>query len=300
MFSGQRTKLARRIINAEKFGADTHGDRIRTYTKPHSNRTQSVMYRVLGQLACLCLDLCVVFVVAVERCVRYVLAWMGVGTIDSAALTRTFEHETGPVLFLLHGSGSNESQFIVAQHILRDLPVATINFQMRRDDPIQVAAQQLRNDIEKRQIRRVVLVGMSMGGLVAAYYAERLAASANVKVERVITISTPFQGATLLKQRWLSAILNTTRHRQMNPGSVFLQELNAHIARSSIPYRTFGSTSDLHVFEECSYPDPEPVDHHHCCCTYPGHIAITLKPNIYDGVRAEYMQTLTLTTNTRN
>jgi triacylglycerol lipase len=62
------------------------------------------------------------------------------------------------------------------------------------------------------------LVGLSMGGLVARYYLQRLGGLD--RVERLVTISAPHHGT------WMAYGLPRTNCWQMRPGSAFVRDLN--------------------------------------------------------------------------
>lgn len=70
-------------------------------------------------------------------------------------------------------------------------------------------------------IDRFVFLGHSMGGLVAAYYAEHYAKQDGVTVEHVISIATPWQGTPSIDAFWklggcVAKSKETKRHRQMS------------------------------------------------------------------------------------
>jgi triacylglycerol lipase len=64
----------------------------------------------------------------------------------------------------------------------------------------------------------VNLVGFSMGGLVARYYAQRL--DPEGRLRRLVTISSPHSGTWTAYLRWNPGA------RQMRPGSAFLRDLD--------------------------------------------------------------------------
>ena len=88
------------------------------------------------------------------------------------------------------------------------------------DAPLEDLAQQVADFVDRRlaQQQPFDMVGFSMGGLIARYYAQRL--GGRNRVQRLVTVSAPHQGTALAL---LSARAGV---RQMRPGSAFLQALN--------------------------------------------------------------------------
>ena len=77
--------------------------------------------------------------------------------------------------------------------------------------------EKLALEIEKRNIKQPILVGYSMGGLIAVRYAQKHGWD---KVEKMITIAAPFRGSKLAQLiKWLPA------GKDMFPESDFLKEL---------------------------------------------------------------------------
>jgi pimeloyl-ACP methyl ester carboxylesterase len=128
-----------------------------------------------------------------------------------------------PIL-LIHGLMHNQSGWIWLrrQIKLEKLgPVYTINLEPRHgsieDFADQVAARAREIERETGQ-SGLILIGHSMGGLVASYYAEHLAPAG--KVTDIITLGTPFDGTrpAFVSGRAICAM-------EMRPGSPLLQEL---------------------------------------------------------------------------
>lgn len=128
-----------------------------------------------------------------------------------------------PIL-LIHGLMHNQSGWLWLRRQIkleRLGPVYTINLEPRHasieEYADQVAARAREIERETGQ-SGLILIGHSMGGLVASYYAEHLAPAG--KVADIITLGTPFDGtrpAFMSKQAPCTA--------EMQPGSPLLQEL---------------------------------------------------------------------------
>ena len=127
-----------------------------------------------------------------------------------------------PVL-LVHGVLVNDGVWLYFRRYLGRQgirPIYTINYGPPLAD-IEVFAEQLDAKIETicaaTGARRVVLIGHSMGGLVARAYLRRFG---NRRIERLITLGTPHHGSVL-------AYLFPGRSlAQLRPGNAWLAELN--------------------------------------------------------------------------
>lgn len=129
----------------------------------------------------------------------------------------------GPVL-LIHGWSLNRGCFwLLRRRLLRDgwSPVCCLDYRSLRSD-VEGGAARLRDAVDHlahalgtRQ--PVTLIGHSLGGLVARYYARRYPAAA---VRRIVTLGTPHRGTQLAR-------LHGGRGHKLAPGSQFLNTLNA-------------------------------------------------------------------------
>ena len=196
------------------------------------------------------------------------------------------ENESVPIL-LIHGSGFNQSEWIIGRkHLMkkdcdketktesqRDCDVVmktefqhssndttrnvySFDWDTSNESDIEHYTSHLEKKIneilETRPNRDIILIGHSMGGLMAGYYTEYIAKSARVNVLKVITIATPWQGTSALEpfvkiRSFLGLNEMAKRYQQMLPNSLFLRELNEMIRDSTVPYMTIGSYHDLMV-----------------------------------------------------
>jgi pimeloyl-ACP methyl ester carboxylesterase len=193
------------------------------------------------------------------------------------------------LIVLLHGSGADDVQFLLARRFLRDLPVVTLNIPHTRSTTIRECAETLHATLRDHPATQLVLVGVSMGGLVAAAAAYNYLAPG--RVAGVVTIGSPWRGAPLLLRTpdWFRL---PQRHVEMTPGSAVLAGLGKQASeRMDIPLLTIGSLADLHVPDAYSTPGKF-VHHEHVSLQVPGHIALTLDWRIWRRVRSFALQLL--------
>lgn len=170
-----------------------------------------------------------------------------------------------PAIILLHGSGSSPgSMYAVRKNIEKDYYGSV--FVPAYDQPWGGAADatiasltdglviQMERICKQTDQRKVVFVGHSLGGLLAADYADRWAESQGVTVLGIVSICTPWHGTTRLSDGWskmVSAMVGPpARHNDMRPDSDFVQRIRAS---SKIPQiRTIGTTTDILVPVECA------------------------------------------------
>ncbi|MGE3954720.1 MAG: esterase/lipase family protein [Parachlamydiales bacterium] len=135
-----------------------------------------------------------------------------------------------PILFV-HGFNHNQSAWVFLRLRLRLAgfgPLYSVDLSPT-GRPIEVMAQEverLAGQIEQEtRVHNLVLVGHSMGGIVASYYTEELAPFG--KVSHLITLGTPFYGTR-------SACLQSCPSaKAMRPGSELLAELRERIGANT-------------------------------------------------------------------
>lgn len=182
-----------------------------------------------------------------------------------------------PIL-LLHGSGFNQSEWLVGRRFLNRKEygsVFSINYDgLASNDPGKGIEDYALGPVsaEVRRIKKltgcdkVIVIGHSLGGLVAGYYAEHGAERDGVTVEHVITIASPWQGTPAVDMfwklgGWFSQDHETKRHQQMSvvggtkADPQFRQRLVAKARESEVRgvrrYYNIWSTTDYAVPSAC-------------------------------------------------
>lgn len=148
-----------------------------------------------------------VLIAPFERC------WMGGDRLAPGA--------DRPPLLLVHGYGCSRAIWWWQRRRLEAAGwrVATINLEpiyTSIDNYVEPLARRVDEVLAQTAASRLILVGHSMGGLVARAYLRRHGAS---KVRCLVTLATPHAGS------WLARLGSGENARQMRPGSSWLAEL---------------------------------------------------------------------------
>jgi len=282
------------------------------------------------------------FILSILRDIRYVFKVAFLTITNQASLRKPIILNEGakktPII-LVHGSGGTQLEWIesipyIEKH-LPDHPIYAFSLDYMFDVQTEQQTSALRihsieqyaerlsrcinwvlnrtyyNEQERKQI---CLIGHSMGGLIASYYAKNLAGNLNNNMVvnsslnnnlnsnlnnsitvNVFSISSPYGGAPLLNYKIFKKILNTTRHKQMTPKSEFLTNLTSDIKEqcrtdsmnlfaNSVSCRTitFGSEQDIHVPD--SYAKSPNTNYTHITCNGYGHFSIVSAEKIWKAV----------------
>lgn len=191
------------------------------------------------------------------------------------------ESQGSPIL-LVHGYAQNQSDWFWVQYQLKQWgmgPVYTVNL-WNPFSGIEVHAETLAQKIQflknKHPHQAITLIGHSMGGLVASYYAENMA---DDRIKKIITLGTPFYGTRIAG---LGAGLNA---EQMAPNSDFLDSLREKIQNSSIPYYHLASQMDNMIVPwDSALMNPIASDNEHVIPDQ-GHVRLLVSPEVLDKVK---------------
>jgi pimeloyl-ACP methyl ester carboxylesterase len=129
----------------------------------------------------------------------------------------------GTPILLLHGLVDNRSIFTILRRHLRRRGfgrVWTMNYQILTSD-VRTAARTLAETVEaicdQTGYERIHVIGHSMGGLVARYYAQKL--GGDTRIHTIVTLGTPHRGTQAAR------LVPGGICRQLIPGSDIIGEL---------------------------------------------------------------------------
>lgn len=200
-----------------------------------------------------------------------------------------------PVL-LIHGSGFNQSEWLPLRAYLatdpRVGPTYTVNFgglcwhnksSSIHDIAVDRVLPVLELMFQDTGARKAILVGHSLGGLIAAEVAEKVAKSG--EIVKVITICSPFLGAPVLELAAKVCALQRT-DLQMRVGSPHLQALCAAIAHKEAQdtgarYYQIGSRMDVIVPGQYAVLPLSREHRRRVLNGVEGHYSVVLSPRVW-------------------
>lgn len=186
--------------------------------------------------------------------IRHCGLWVASGASDIIYENPNFQTtgaEDDTAILCIHGTADRASSFsLIAERMLPNLPstvscIHLLSFDKRAvGGGIEEFSEQLKNKIIQHGYKKIILMGHSRGGLVAAHYAEYLAQDMDVAIKAIFTIGTPFGGSELAygPLSWVSESI-----KQMQPGSQFLSDLAVKLQVTQYPYHCFAAENDLIV-----------------------------------------------------
>ncbi|MFJ3638908.1 esterase/lipase family protein [Streptomyces sp. NPDC090108] len=191
----------------------------------------------------------------------------------------------GPPVVLLHGFIDNRSVFVLLRRSLaqhgRDR-VVSLNYSPLTCD-IRTAAELLGRHVEEICARtgsdRVDIVGHSLGGLIARYYAQCL--GGDLRVRTLVTLGTPHAGTRAVPLANAHPIV-----RQMRPGSPLLEELTRPAPGCRTRFVSFWSDLDsvMDPLEAACVDHPD-LDARNVRVSGIGHLALPVHPAVAAGIR---------------
>ncbi|MFH9073700.1 esterase/lipase family protein [Streptomyces alboflavus] len=190
-----------------------------------------------------------------------------------------------PPVLLLHGFIDNRSVFVLlrrnlAQHGRQHLE--SLNYSPLTCD-IRTAAELLGRHIEEICERtghdRVDIVGHSLGGLIARYYAQRLGGDARVRT--LVTLGTPHSGTRVAPLADAHPIV-----RQMRPGSDVVAELREPAPGCRTQFVSFWSELDqiMDPVETACVDHPDLIAQN-VRVSGIGHLALPVHPAVATAIR---------------
>ncbi|MGW6056629.1 lipase family alpha/beta hydrolase [Streptomyces sp. NPDC055189] len=193
--------------------------------------------------------------------------------------------ESRPPVVLLHGFIDNRSVFVLLRRSLAQhggQHVESLNYSPLTCD-IRTAAELLGRHIEEICERtghhQVDIVGHSLGGLIARYYAQRLRGDARVRT--LVTLGTPHEGTRVVPLADAHPIV-----RQMRPGSDVIEELREPAPDCRTRFVSFWSDLDqlMAPLETACVNHPDLIAQN-VRVSGIGHLALPVHPAVAAGIR---------------
>ncbi len=149
-------------------------------------------------------------------------------------------------VLLIHGYLRNQSDWLWFRKQILSLgfPIYTINLTPRLGSIQEISFNSINDKIaqikQQTNCKEIILIGHSMGGLIANYYSEYCDEAALIK--RVISIAAPFHGTTI------SVLAAGANAKQMLPDAIFTNDLREKIAKSKRQHFEIATQLDNIIF----------------------------------------------------
>ncbi|MEU5534639.1 alpha/beta fold hydrolase [Streptomyces sp. NPDC020362] len=192
---------------------------------------------------------------------------------------------TAPPVVLLHGFIDNRSVFVLLRRNLAQngrQRITSLNYSPLTCD-IRKAAELLGRHVEEICERtgsgRVDIVGHSLGGLIARYYAQCL--GGDLRVRTLVTLGTPHSGTRAVPLASAHPIV-----RQMRPDSEVIEELTRPAPGCRTRFVSFWSDLDsvMDPLETACIDHPD-LDVQNVRVSGIGHLALPVHPAVAAGIR---------------
>jgi pimeloyl-ACP methyl ester carboxylesterase len=157
-------------------------------------------------------------------------------------------NESHPPVLLLHGYLGTRGSMYILERRLNDDGICVFSFNLGslnvRD--IRTSAFLIHRKIEsilaQTPVRKIDIIGHSMGGLIGLYYVKKL--GGHEKVRKLVMMGTPMRGTWAALLGVATVGLVSASAWQLLPGSRFLKELNSGLLPSGVQYFTIAAQRD--------------------------------------------------------
>jgi len=156
--------------------------------------------------------------------------------------------ERNPPVLLIHGfMGTRGSMFPLEQRLVRDgFNVISFNLGLLNVRDIRTSALLIHRKVEailkQSGVRRIDIVGHSMGGLIGLYYIKRLGGQQAVR--RMVMLGTPARGTWAAVLGVATLGLWSSSSWQLLPGSDFLADLHQGPLPNEVEFFTIAAERD--------------------------------------------------------
>lgn len=156
--------------------------------------------------------------------------------------------ESRPPVLLIHGYLGTRGSMYILERRLNDDGICVFSFNLGslnvRD--IRTSAFLIHRKIEsilaQTPVKKIDIVGHSMGGLIGLYYVKKL--GGHEKVRKLVMMGTPVRGTWAALIGVAAAGLFSASAWQLLPGSRFLRELGSGALPNAVQYYTIAAQRD--------------------------------------------------------
>ncbi len=155
---------------------------------------------------------------------------------------------THPPVLLIHGYlGTRGSMFLLERRLNDDgMCVFSFNLGTLNVRDIRTSAFLIHRKVESilshTPVRKINIVGHSMGGLIGLYYVKKL--GGHERVDKLVMMGTPYRGTWAALLGVATMGLLSTSAWQLLPGSSFLKELSTGPLPPSVQFYTISAERD--------------------------------------------------------
>ncbi len=188
--------------------------------------------------------------------------------------------ESHPPVLLIHGFlGTRGSMFVLEQRLMEDgFCVVSFNLGALNMRDIRASAflihRKIQSILAQTSVKRIDIVGHSMGGLIGLYFIKRL--GGHNRVRRLVMMGSPVRGTWAALLGVATVGLFSSSSWQLLPGSEFLKELAAGPLPDDVEYYTIAAERDW----VCPLPATQ-IEGAHAVTVPLGHSSLVVSEEVY-------------------
>jgi triacylglycerol lipase len=188
--------------------------------------------------------------------------------------------ETRPPVLLIHGYLGTRGSMYIMERRLNDDGICVFSFNLGSLNVRDIRAsaflihRKIESILSQTPVRKIDIVGHSMGGLIGLYYVKKL--GGHEKVRKLVMMGTPVRGTWAALLGVATVGLFSTSAWQLMPGSRFLKDLASGSLPAAVQYFTIAAQRDW-----ICPPESTPLDGAHSLTVPLGHSSLVLSEEVY-------------------
>lgn len=195
--------------------------------------------------------------------------------------------ESDQAIVLLHGRVVNKDSLYFLEMYLKnnvDAPVVSFDVMEPEDNIVELSnilLKKLDNFKEKSGIDKYILIGHSLGGIIAAYL-EKQMTQKELQIIKVITIASPLYGMPDVLEKIIDnscGLLYKESYEQFRSSSSIIQDIKKHVNNSSKYYHILGSWDFIVPLENNMLGKKD--DSRIYISNFCGHCSMLINPKIF-------------------